>query len=144
LRHTEEYKNNQNARKFLTKLYEAGIIDSNTFVDNDGAIVVFTEFVMYFDNLFTYRYDNKYYSKLKYYVNEDKYVLEASSNQMINYHIEAGNFADAGLDFNQISRSDLVIKESDLVNVYFQSVESVYNEKTDEYSYIIDYSSRFK
>jgi hypothetical protein len=125
-----KYKDNVNARDYVTRIFNSGIeINYMTAWLNEfyGTISLSPWASLEFsgEEYFNFRYDNKYYSNLDYYIDEDKYVLRAAPKDVFENDLNSGYYLDGFKDYiiNHIPESTLEITKEDLKNLYLRTVE---------------------
>lgn len=82
-----KYKDNENARGFLSMVYQSGIVNtSETASETTGIIWIDPWYDSSLDTVdfFNYKYKDQYYSELKYYIDEDKYVISTPEADIFN------------------------------------------------------------
>ena len=137
LRETK-YKDSENARGFLTLIENSPYIFINYYTvwynEESGAIGLDPWFdaALDPDDFFDYKYGDSYYSALTYYIDEDKYVLEAMSEYVFDMYLEDGYFEDYMEYAANYSPGAIVeITREELKNLYMRTADPAYYEGND-------------
>lgn len=117
-----QYKDNRNAHDYITKLFNAEIISSkircNDTTDYIGIQRIWFDASFDPEDCFNIEFNGYYYTDLKYYFLEDKYILESVVDEA---YLEYTYFRDSMLDMEflveAISFENLVISKDDLKNI---------------------------
>ena len=124
-----KYKDNEKAREFLTS-----VVNSEIAIRSYTASVTDREGIIYLDpwndssfdpeDVFNYKYNDIYYAYLKYYIDEDKYILSAISQDLFDDCTEWGYFEKfSEYAENYIPDSVLELTKDDLKNLYFRAFD---------------------
>ena len=124
-----KYKDNEKARDFLTLVSNSDIVKrptTATLNENEGIITLNPWFdaTLDSDDFFNYKYDNMYYSRLAYYIDEDKYVLTSMEKDTFDGYAENGsldNFSEYTNSF--MPDTTLEFTKDDLKNLYMRTTD---------------------
>ena len=123
------YINNEKARNFLMTIFHSGIpihsYFTNVWVNSeDGTITLSFGDLYDFDPLdfFNIRFNDKYYERLRYYIDEDKYVLVCANREYADDYLNDDFYAKVPYNKNSLATSDLEITVYDFYNLYFRVI----------------------
>ena len=133
-----EYKNHPGANKFLTAIFNSEI-DKNPHTawlfEEEGSIILtpWSDGSLDPEDFFNYRYNELYYSELKYYIDEDKYILSTySDKESYNYYMESGYLEEFSKYTNDYALDmTLEITEDELENLYLRDYGVVTPENVE-------------
>ena len=139
------YGNNENARNFISAIIHSGVPMKSYFTYiwvNSEAGTITLSFGYPYDfspyNFFNIRFNNKYYERLRYYIDEDKYVLICADKEDAAYYLDDEFYATVPYSKNSLATSDLEITVYDLYELYFR-VLSWEEESFEEIPYFQTY-----
>jgi ABC-type phosphate transport system substrate-binding protein len=132
-----QYRNNAKAREYLTLIFNSDIEKNpyTAFIDSRTGIIRLTPWFdasMDQEDFFNFKYDNKYYSTLEYYIDEDKYILTAESKEDFDSYfidVEESSYLYGYLDSfsnyvnNYVPGSTLELTKEDLKNLYLRTFD---------------------
>ena len=120
-----KYKDNANAREYLTLLSNSGLASPETWVSEaDGTIKLDLWMTGAFDpeHFFNVRYNGLYYSDLTYFIDENRYALSSYDQDMFDEAEGWGYFNNLSeYRNNAVPGSYIKITREDLKNVYLRS-----------------------
>jgi len=133
-----KYMNNANARAYLTKLHEAGIITERGVLSNSEATISILGYwfdaSMDPDDFFNVRYNGKYYWNLLYYIDTDRYFLEPYEKEEIDMYLEYHAEQFTHLPIKDVATGSRVeVKKEDIKNLY---IRTGFGEKIEDFKYI--------
>jgi len=145
--HNSEFKDNQNAHQFFTLLYDSGFITSTISIyDDDGAAALGSWWFYQLSDIpryFHIRFNNEYFADLKYYFNENKYVLvHPEKSNWFDEEVETGYWLGYPLD--SIATEDLEITREDLKNLYLRESKGWLDDDSRIEFSDIKYTQKFK
>ena len=122
-----EYKNHQGANRFLTAIFNSEI-DKNPHTawlfEEEGSIILtpWNDGSLDPEDFFNYKYNDVYYSELKYYIDEDKYILTTySDKESYDYYMESGYLEGFSKYTNEYELDvTLEIAEDELENLHLR------------------------
>lgn len=121
-----EFKENENARKYLTRIFESDIpLNPETVQLNKDTASIKIGF--WFDgsmdeeDFFNVRYRDMYYKTLEYFFIDNRYVLNSIDKEQLDSHLKSG-FLDKYSEYisNIMYDTTLDISEEELKEVYFR------------------------
>lgn len=121
-----EFKENENARKYLTRIFESDIpLNPETVQLNKETASIKIGF--WFDgsmdeeDFFNVRYRDMYYKTLEYFFIDNRYVLNSIDKEQLDSHLKSG-FLDKYSEYisNIMYDTTLDISEEELKEVYFR------------------------
>lgn len=114
-----QYKDNQNARDYITKLFDAEIISSKLYCydtsDYIGIQRIWFDASFDPEDCFNIEFNGYYYTDLKYYFLEDKYILVTGGVENLQYYRDY--MADMEFPVEAISFKNIEITKDDLKNI---------------------------
>lgn len=121
-----EFKENENARRYLTRIFESDIpLNPETVQLNKETASI--EIGFWFDgsmdeeDFFNVRYRDMYYKNLEYFFIDNRYVLNSIDKEQLDSHLKSG-FLDKYSEYtsNIMYDTTLDISEEELKEVYFR------------------------
>jgi phosphate transport system substrate-binding protein len=136
--HDTKYSDNEQVREFLLLLFNSNyeIEPLAVWIDEDKGIISFVPWndVSYDPyDIFTFKYNDKYYERFYYYVDEGKYMLNTAGKEVLEYFAD-DNYFNAFKNDIEFDYTIEITKE-DLKNLYVKASE--YPHELEEFEYFL-------
>jgi len=132
------YKNSLGANRFLTAIFNSEI-DKNPHTawlfEEEGSIILtpWSDGSLDPEDFFNYKYDEVYYSELKYYIDEDKYILTSFSEKEVYDNYMENGYLDGFSKYTSDYALDMTLEltEGELENLYLRDYGVIVQEDVE-------------